>query len=118
MLAESISVLAITLCMLVLFLKAGHKNYAASLIPLLIVPAGHIFTQLLLYIINHYAHGVPIAIISAFVDMALLAISCLLVYFFSCKIKYPRNKKIYLVMLSSYNVILTCAFVFQTLIPA
>ncbi|MEG0178603.1 MAG: hypothetical protein RR654_03530 [Oscillospiraceae bacterium] len=110
MLAECIAVLAITLCMTAIFIRSGHRDYAASLLPLLIVPGGHIFVWVLLKLFSNIIPNLPILICSSFADIASLAISCLLIFFFS-------GKKLYLVILSGYNIILTCAFVFQTLVP-
>lgn len=117
MLAECIAVLAITLCMTAIFIRSGHRDYAASLLPLLIVPGGHIFVWMLLKLFSNIIPNLPILLCSSFADIASLAISCLLIFFFSGKIKNKRNKKLYLVILSGYNIILTCAFVFQTLVP-
>lgn len=51
----------------------------------------------------------------AFADIAAVVVSCLMIMSFSGKIRNRKNKKLYVVMLGGYNIILTCTFVHRTL---
>ena len=70
MVTECVAILAISLCLVVVFIRAGHGDYAASVTPILAVPG---------------------------------------------KSRNRKNKKLYVVMLGGYNIILTCTFVHRTL---
>ena len=69
MVTECVAILAISLCVVVVFIRAGHGDYAASV----------------------------------------------MIMSFSGKIRNRKNKKLYVVMLGGYNIILTCTFVHRTL---
>ena len=88
MVTECVAILAISLCLVVVFIRAGHGDYAASVTPILVVP---------------------------FVHLLALPVSCLMIMSFSGKIRNRKNKKLYVVMLGGYNIILTCTFVHRTL---
>ena len=103
--------------MIFVFVRAGHSDYAASLIPILVVPFAHLVGAPLLRMMDSFLTNVPYQLSLAFLDIAAVAIACLLVILFSGKIKSGKNKKVYIILLSGYNIILTCAFVAQTLHP-
>lgn len=103
--------------MIFVFIRAGHSDYAASLVPILIVPSAHLIAAPLLRMTDSLLVDIPYQLSLAFVDIAAVAIACLLVILFSAKIKSKKNKNVYVILLSGYNIILTCAFVAQTLHP-
>ncbi|MEF9866163.1 MAG: hypothetical protein RR576_12310 [Oscillospiraceae bacterium] len=114
-LVESVSILAITACIIVLFLRSGRTDYAASTMPILVVPLVHSFTWGVSKVMHNVLQGYTAQVVLSFADIAALAVSCLLIFFFSSKIKSTKNKKLYIILLSGYNIILTCAFVYQTM---
>lgn len=117
MVIESISILAILCCLLVVFIRAHRPDYAISITPIMILPFAHLVA---LGILKAAVILLPFSsyyICLAFVDIAALAISSALLLLFSVKIKSKRNKRLYIMMLAGYNVILTCAYVYQTLQP-
>lgn len=117
MVTESVAILAVTICMILLFIRAGHGDYAASLIPLLIVPFMHMLAVLTLHAFHGIFVSIPYALLVSFADIIGLAISCLLIIVFSNKVKSKKNKRLYIVLLTGYNILLTCAFVWQILQP-
>ncbi|MEF9969037.1 MAG: hypothetical protein RR867_03425 [Ruthenibacterium sp.] len=114
---ECVAILAITLCMVVVFVRAGHGDYAASLVPILIVPAAHLVATPLIHLFASAFTALPHQMLLAFADIAALGIACVCVVFLSAKIKSRKNKRVYMVLISGYNILLTCAFVAQTLSP-
>ncbi|MBP8856042.1 MAG: hypothetical protein KBG54_06010 [Oscillospiraceae bacterium] len=114
-LVESVSILAITICMIVLFVRSGRGDFAASLTPILIVPFMHSLAWLALRLMSRMVPMFHAKVILSFADIIGLAIACLLLFFFSTKIKSTKNKKLYIVLLSGYNIILACVFVYQTM---
>lgn len=114
---ESVSILAISICMVVVFLKAGHADYALSLTPIMLVPFTHIAFLFILRVTHVFLPTISYRIVLSFADMAALAVASILLLFFSYKIKSKRNKKLYIVLLCGYNIVLTCAYVYQTLQP-
>ena len=42
MVTECVAILAISLCLVVVFIRAGHGDYAASVTPILVVPFVHL----------------------------------------------------------------------------
>lgn len=103
--------------MVVVFVRAGHGDYAASLVPILIVPAAHLVATPLIRIFASALTTMPHQMLLAFVDIAAVCIACVCVAFLSAKIKSKKNKRVYMTLISGYNILLTCAFVAQTLSP-
>lgn len=117
MVIESISVLAILICLFVVFIRAQRPDFAVSITPIMILPFAHLVA---LGILKAAVYLLPFSsyfVCLAFVDIAALAISSALLLLCSGKIKSKRNKRFYLIVLAGYNVILTCAYVYQTLQP-
>lgn len=117
MIIESISILAILLCMVVVFVRAQRIDYAISITPIMLLPAAHLFALICMRLAKYSVPFTSYRVIIAFVDIASLAVSSGLLLLFSSKIKSKRNKRLYIIMLSGYNIILTCAYVHQILYP-
>ena len=117
MVTESVAILAITLCMIVVLVRAKHPDYAASTLPILIVPFVHLITLPLFRRYGGVFYQGPYQLLQAFADIAAVAVSCLCIVLLSGKIKSTKSKKLYVFLLSGYNIILTCAYVYQTLHP-
>lgn len=111
MLIESVSILAILVLMIVIFLRAGHADYSVGVVPLLLVPLVHTLSYAVLRWTDRWIPTIPFQRLVAFCDIGGLALSCLLITLVSMKIKKPRNKKIYILLLVLYNVVLACALV-------
>lgn len=117
MTTESISILAITLCMMFLFVRAKRPDYAVSLVPLLLVPAAQLLALPVAHALGGLAPHMHYRMVVAFADVAALAISCGLVELFSSRIKSKKNKRLYIALLIGFNIILACVFIYRTLQP-
>lgn len=114
---ESIAILAITLCMIVIFVRSKHADYAFSTVPILIVPAMHLLAMMVLRTYGQVLYHGPYQLPVSLMDIVALAISCLCIIGLSTKVKNAKNKKLYIALLSGYNIILTCAYVSQLMHP-
>lgn len=115
MITESVSIIAITVCIILVFLRAKRAGYAISVIPLLLVPSMHLLVTGVLFATRSVHYPLPGVVMLAFADIAALAVSCALVVLLSSRIKSKKNKQLYVLLTIGYNVILTCAYVYQTL---
>ncbi|MEG0910137.1 MAG: hypothetical protein RSB47_07745 [Ruthenibacterium sp.] len=98
-------------------MRAGHGDYAASLVPILLVPAVHLCATPLIHLFAPMFTSLPQQMLLGFADIAALGIACVCVVFLSAKIKSRKNKRVYMVLISGYNILLTCTIVAQTLSP-
>ena len=110
MVTEGGAILAISLCLVVVFIRAGHGDYAASVTPILAVPFVHLLALPVSWWTDSLFPALAPQSVVAFADIAAVVVSCLMIMSFSGKIK-----KLYVVMLGGYNIILTCTFVHRTL---
>ncbi len=117
MITESVSIIAIVLIIIFTLIRSKHADYAVSIVPTLIVPTGHIFVMAFMYVSRGFFNFARPAIIFAFADIVLLAITCALFALFSHKIKNQKTRYIYTWTMIIYSVILTWAFIYQTLNP-
>ena len=117
MVTECAAILAVTLCIVVVLLRSGHGDYAASALPVLIVPAVHLVVGIIVGKLRISVGAMPHQMLIAFGDITALAISCLCIVALSTKVRSSRNRKVYLILCSGYNVILTCALISQTMAP-
>ena len=117
MVSECAAILAVTLCMMVVMVRSGHSDYSVSIAPLLLVPAVHLVAALVFARVPLPLGSMPYQMVIAFADIAALAVASLFLFAMAYKVKSTRNRRIYLVLLSGYNIILTCALISQTLAP-
>lgn len=115
MITECAAILAISLCLIVIFIRAGHKNYAPAITPILAVPFAHLLAIPASLWIAPMLAPFPRESIIAFADIGAVVVCGLLIMFFAQKIKNPAAKKVYIILLGGYNIVLTCAFVHRTL---
>lgn len=117
MVTECAAILAVTLCIMVVLVRSGNGDYAASALSVLIVPAVHLVVGTIVSKLQLSFGTMPHQMLIAFSDVTALAVACLCVFALSAKVKSPRNRKVYLFLCSGYNVILTCALISQTMAP-
>ncbi|MEG2653193.1 MAG: hypothetical protein RSA17_06410 [Ruthenibacterium sp.] len=117
MITESIAISAIALCLMFLFVRGKHPDYAISVSPILLVPIIHLTALLALRAADGFLPTVPYQMMVAWADMAALAVSCALFVTFSVKIKSKKTKRLYIMLMVGYSVLLTGAYVYQTLEP-
>ncbi len=117
MVVESVSILAILLCIMFIFLRSGHKGAALGVVPLLLVPFSHLMGIFLSFWLVRLLTSVPRPVMIAFADIAGVLISGVLIHQFAVKLMEPgRPRKLYITLMGGYNVILTCTYVYRTLI--
>ena len=97
MMGESVAIIAILLCIVVVFVRSGHADYAISIIPILIVPATHIAGLPLAQLLQKTVLVSQLYVTRCFIDIIGLAIACLLIVI--------------------YCMALTCVYVYN-LLPA
>lgn len=116
MLVESVSIMAILLCIMFIFLRSGHKGAALGVVPLLLVPFAHVAGVFLSFWAVRLLESVPRQVMIAFADIAGVLISGVLIHQFAVKLIEPgRPRKLYIILVGGYNIILTCTFVYRTL---
>ncbi len=115
MVTECVAILAISLCMIAVFIRTGHGDYALSTTPILAVPAIHLLAIPFSWWTDAFFSRLPPQSIVAFADIGAAAITGLLIMFFAGKIQSPKVKKLYVCFLGGYSIILACAFVHQTM---
>lgn len=114
---ETIAILALLICLCVVFLRVRRPDYALSITPLFLVPLGHMIGVALVYGAKMPFFSFAPEFVVAFIDIAAIAISGPAILFLSMKIKNKKVKRFYIVLLCSYNSILGCVYVYRTLMP-
>ncbi len=115
MITECVAILAISLCMIGMFIRTGHGDYALGTTPILIVPAVHLLARPVSMWLDSIIPSFPPQSIIAFADIGAVAITGLLIMFFAGKIKSSKIKKLYICTLGGYSIILACTFVHRTM---
>ena len=115
MITECVAILAISLCMIAVFVRTGHGDYALSTTPILVVPSVHLLARPVSWWMDSIISGFPPQSIIAFADIGAVAVTGILIMFFAGKIKGPKIKKLYVCLLGGYSIILACAFVHKTM---
>ncbi len=116
MLIESVSIFAILLCIIVIFLRSGHQAAALGSTPLLILPAAHVAAVgISLGVAKIMAF--PREAMVAFADIGAVLVSGILIHLFAQKLPKGKVRQLYILLVSGYNIILACTFVYRTLMP-
>lgn len=115
MLVESVSILSVLLLLAVVFLRAGHNNYALGILPLAVVPLAHTLGYAALRLTDSWLPQIPFQRMVAFCDVAALAVSCLLIVVLSLRLSNRRAKQVYTIAMCVYNVVLAFALVHNML---
>ena len=93
MVTECVAILAISLCLVVVFIRAGHGDYAASVTPILVVPFVHLLALPVSWWTDSLFPALAPQSVVAFADIAAVVVSCLMIMSFSGKIRNRKNKK-------------------------
>lgn len=97
------------------FIRAGHGDYAASVTPILVVPFVHLLALPVSWWTDSLFPALAASIGGGVCGYRRRSGFRLMIMSFSGKIRNRKNKKLYVVMLGGYNIILTCTFVHRTL---
>lgn len=116
MVFECSAITAIILILSVLILRSGNKSgWGVAVLPLLLVPVGHIAGNWLVVPISRLISAdLPAAWIGF--ELFTLAVTCLLLGLISYMIKSRRAKIAYLVVCGGFSVILTCVLIVRTVL--
>ncbi len=117
MVTESIAILIITLFILFALLRSEHADYAVSVTPLLITPIVNLIISGLIYVLPNSALPFEANVIIIFSHIFALAVACALFVLFSNKIKNANTKKVYVIVMLGYSIILSCAYIYQLIVP-
>ena len=93
MVTECVAILAISLCLVVVFIRAGHGDYAASVTPILAVPFVHLLALPVSWWTDSLFPALAPQSVVAFADIAAVVVSCLMIMSFSGKIRNRRIEK-------------------------
>ena len=116
MLFECCAIILVILVVAVIVSREGQKNgWVAGVLPLVIVPLGHILSIL---VGAHIGKLLGISIMTAriAIDIASLVITCLLIGAISLQIKSRGKRFAYLFTCGIYSVLLTCVLIIRSII--
>ncbi|MDL2219300.1 hypothetical protein LJC04_03035 [Ruminococcaceae bacterium OttesenSCG-928-O06] len=115
MLQESIAVLLVGVLLVVVFVRSKHYGYALAVLPVGFIPVAHLLIRSILYLAKNSFFGVRPAVVTAFADVVGLAVSVVFVMLFSTRIQAARNRKLYIVVMLAYLVLLGWAYIYNAL---
>ncbi len=115
MVRESIAILVICLLLLAASLRAKHVGYALAVLPVGIIPLGHLIMSGVLFASQGQFFGVRPSVVMAFSDLVSLAVACVVVVLIGLRIQSKRNRTIYLVVLLLYTVLLGWLYLYSSL---
>lgn len=108
MIFECSAIILIILILSVLILKSGNKSgWGVAVLPLLVVPSGHIAGQWLVEPISRLIRT-DLSVAWAGFEIFTLAVACLLLGLIASQIKSKRARLAYLIVCGSFSVLLTC----------
>ena len=107
MIVESLAILLILFAMEFFLLRAHHRDHALHVMPLLILPAGHLVTNLLPDLIPFLTLSVEI---KCMVDIILMMVAVAMMGFFVANFRRRKAKIGYFVICGGFTLILGCIF--------
>lgn len=116
MVFECSAIILIILILSVLILRSGSRSgWGVAVLPLLLVPAGHIARN---WLVPPFSRLIPADTPATWIGFELitLAITCLLLGLISYKIKRRSAKLAYLVVCGGFSAILTCVLIVRTVL--
>ena len=117
MIIECTAIILIILVMAFMTYRYTQKTgWCAGMLPLLIVPAGHICGTWFCGFISSLL-GITPATAWIALDLISLMITCLLLGAISLQIKRKRTRMAYLVTCGGYSAILTCVLIVRSVLP-
>ena len=118
MIFECSAIILVILIMSFMSLKSGKKSgWSIAMLPLILVPAGHIAG---LWLSAPIARLLHITIVAAWIgiDLCVLTITCLLLGIISLNIKKARLRICYLSMCGLFSALLTCVLIVRSILAA
>ena len=116
MIVECCAIILIILVMAVIISREGRKSgWIVGILPLVIVPMGHIIG---VFLGSHISKMFGVTVITAriAVDLAALVSTCLIIGGVSLQIKRRRKRYAYLITCGLYSVLLACVLIVRSII--
>ena len=116
MIVECCAIIMIIVVIAIIVSREGKKSgWIAGVLPLTIVPLGHIVG---VFADRHIAKMLGITVITAHiaVDLAALVATCLIIGGISLQIKRRKKRYAYLITCGLYSVLLTCVLIVRSII--
>lgn len=107
MIVESLAILLILLAMEFFLLRAHHTNHALHIMPVLILPAGHLVTNLLPDFIPFLTLSFEV---KCLVDIILMMVSVAMMGFFVANFERRKAKIGYFVLCGGFTLVLGLIF--------
>jgi hypothetical protein len=99
------------------FFRAHHAGYSLAVLPVCVLPLFHLVIRLILYASKGVFFGYRAPVVTAFVNVIGLAVSCAAIVLIGQRIEPKRNRSLYLVVMLVYSVLLAWAYIFNALGP-
>lgn len=118
MIFECSAIILVILIMSFMSLKSGKKSgWSIAMLPLILVPTGHIAGLWLSAPISRLLH---ITVIAAWIgiDLCVLTVTCLLLGIISLNIKSARLRIGYLSVCGLFSALLTCVLIVRSVLTA
>ncbi|KAF5029871.1 hypothetical protein DSECCO2_644060 [anaerobic digester metagenome] len=118
MIFECSAIILVILIMSFMSLKSGKKSgWSIAMLPLILVPAGHIAG---LWLSAPIARLLHITVIAAWIgiDLCVLTVTCLLLGIISLNIKSSRLRIGYLSVCGLFSALLTCVLIVRSVLTA
>ncbi len=112
---ESAAILALYLLIFVLLIRKKHIGYALSVVWLSLLPCVHLLFGFLSFSPLPALLPASYATVQGFADLVATVVSVVAIVLFSRKIESVKNRRIYLVSLVGYSVLLGWAYLFNGL---
>ncbi len=116
MIFECSAIILVLLIMSFMSLKSGKKSgWSIAMLPLILVPAGHIAG---LWLSAPIARLLHITVIAAWIgiDLCVLTLTCLLLGIISLNIKSARLRVGYLSVCGLFSALLTCVLIVRSVL--
>lgn len=117
MLVESVSILAVCLLMLVVFMRSRFSKAIFSILPIAIIPLAHILVTGVVYLAKGQVWGFRGLVVVAFIDAIALGITCAVIVYIAQKIANKLSRRLYKIVMVGYSVIIGWVYIFTTLQP-
>lgn len=112
MLIESVAIIVVITTLIFMMVRAGRRDTATAVLPLLIVPAAYLFSVP----VSHLLRGLmPRTLVGLVVTLVGLVVACVLFGSLCGNFATRRVRRVYLLMCSGFSTILALVLVLDLL---
>lgn len=115
MVSESIAIIFVWLVLFIAFLRAKHIGYAVAVLPITFTPFMYLTARGILLLSDSWLFGTRPSVALAFINFVVVVISCAVIVIIGGHIDSKRNRRLYLVTMLSYTILLGWAYIFNSL---